>query len=162
MILVTLIPIASRQIIYDLDQLPSEHRLPLRDTLLAALSNIGPGERGILTQLCLALADLLLQLPEWTNALQGLIDQLGSRPDTVPALLHFLEVLPEELGNTRIRVTVSEVERIWNRIRADCRLFGLKNNDWRTENTGAQVIQLISMYFQAPGMPQSQFKRMPN
>lgn len=97
----------ARQIIYDLEQLPQEHRLPLRDTLVHALKNATSGPKAIVTQLCIALSDLLLQVPEWTNALQEMIDQLGSTPDTVAALLEFLSILPQEMtGETRIRVSV--------------------------------------------------------
>ena len=81
---------------------------------MAALKSLGPGTKAIMTSLCLALSDLLLQLQEWTNGLHHMIDELGSTPETVPALLEFLEVLPEELGNSRIRITVKKLyfERI--------------------------------------------------
>ena len=100
------------QIIYDLEQLPQEHRLPLKDTLVTALRNASAptgasSSRAIVTQLCIAVADLLLQLPEWQNALQEMIDQLGSSPGTVAALLEFLSILPEEANtNRRIREPV--------------------------------------------------------
>lgn len=99
------------QIIYDLDQLPSDHRIPLRDTIIAALKNASiSGTKVIITQLALALVDLLLQLPEWTNGLQDMIDQFGKAPETVPALLDFLKLLPQEaMSNVRIRITVGRV-----------------------------------------------------
>ena len=99
------------QIIYDLDQLPPDHRIPLRDTLLAALKHASAtGSKAIVTHLALAIADLLLQLPEWKNGLQDMIDQFGKTPETVPALLDFLKLLPQEnMSNVRIRITVSNV-----------------------------------------------------
>lgn len=84
-----------------------EHRLPLRDTLITALKNATSGPKAIITQLCIAIADLLLQLPEWTNGLQEMIDQLGTSPDSVAALLEFLTVLPQEMATeNRIRIDV--------------------------------------------------------
>lgn len=94
------------QITYDLDQLPQEQRLPLKDTLIANLKTTPKASR---TQLCLALADLLLQLPEWQNPTQEVIQHLGNDPATVLALLEFLHVLPQEMtGNIRINITVRQ------------------------------------------------------
>jgi transportin-3 len=80
----------------------------LRDTLLAALQRYHTGPRTIIVQLCLALAGIALQLPDWENPVQQMIDTFGMNPATVPTLLHFLTILPEEVnGNTRIPLTVS-------------------------------------------------------
>jgi transportin-3 len=66
------------------------------------------GTKVVVTYLSLAIADLLLQLPEWTNGLQDMIEQLGKIPETVPALLDFLRLLPQEnISNARLRITVS-------------------------------------------------------
>lgn len=86
----------------DISNLPA-----LRDTLVAALEKYHAGPRALLVQLCLALSGLALQLPAWANPVQDMIDTFGRNPATVPTLLQFLTVLPEELtGNTRIPVTV--------------------------------------------------------
>ena len=44
----------------------------------------------IVTQLCLAMADLILLMPEWTNALSELMAKLSGSPTSVPALLEVL------------------------------------------------------------------------
>jgi transportin-3 len=63
--------------------------------------------RILIRQLCLSLADLLLQLPEWTNAVPGMIERFGQSPETVPVLLEFLTVLPQETtDNRRLDITV--------------------------------------------------------
>jgi transportin-3 len=61
----------------------------------------------VLTQLTLALADLALQMPEWTNVVQGMIEQFGKNPVTVPVLLRFLGALAEESLNPRLPASVS-------------------------------------------------------
>lgn len=97
----------SAQVTYDLAQVDPAQLFPLRDTILAALEHFKEGPRAITLQLCLALSGLALQLPTWTNAVEGLIDSYGQNPSMVPALLQFLTVLPEELySNTKIPVTV--------------------------------------------------------
>lgn len=95
---------------YDLQQVDSENQLALRDTLLAALQTYHTGPRTIIVQLCLAVAGLALQLPAWSNPVPTMIETFGRNPVTVPVLLQFLTLLPEELNtNTRIPLTVSGV-----------------------------------------------------
>lgn len=96
------------QVTYDLHQVDPTNLLALRDTLLTALERYHSGPRTINVQLCLAIAGLALQLPAWDNAVQTMIDSFGRNPATVPTLLQFLTLLPEELfGNTKIPITVS-------------------------------------------------------
>ncbi len=95
------------QVTYDLAQVDPAQLFPLRDTILVALEHFKEGPRAIILQLSLALSGLALQLPAWTNAVEGLIDSYGQHPSMVPVLLQFLTVLPEELySNTKIPVTV--------------------------------------------------------
>ena len=80
----------------------------LRDTLVTALETYHAGPRTIMVQLCLAISGLALQLFQWEDPVQNMIDSFGRNPTTVPALLQFLTILPEELcTNTKIPVTVS-------------------------------------------------------
>lgn len=76
-----------------------------------ALPTAPAGSKAILTQLCLALADLALQMPEWTNVVQGMIERFGKEPGTVVVLLRFLGSLAEESLNTRLPRLVSLRER---------------------------------------------------
>lgn len=73
----------------------------------------------VLTQLCLALADLALQLPEWTTVVTDMIGQFGRDPAAVPALLQFLTVLAQETLNSRIRVLVRPLHSSPQRARAE-------------------------------------------
>lgn len=95
------------QVTYDLSQVDPGNLKSLRDTLLSALKMYQSGPRNIIIQLCLAIAALAMQLPSWTDAVQTMIDSLGRNPATVPTLLQFLTLLPEEVnGNHKIPVTV--------------------------------------------------------
>ena len=97
------------QVTYDLHQVDQANLLPLRDTLITALERYHTGPRTVITQLCLAVSGLALQLPQWDNAVQTMIESFGTNPATVPVLLQFLTVLPEDLAtNTRIPVTVGQ------------------------------------------------------
>ena len=57
-----------------------------------------------MTQLCLAMADLILLMPEWTNALSELMAKLSGSPTSVPALLEVLLLLPEEVDSRHLRL----------------------------------------------------------
>lgn len=78
-----------------------------------------PGARPILVQVCLALADLAVQMVEWEHVVHGLIEDLGKDVTMVPALLEFLRVLPEEVGNPKIAMAVSLTIRTKQSIRLD-------------------------------------------
>jgi transportin-3 len=92
---------------YDLRQVDQANQLSLRDTLLTALREYHSGPRTIVVQLSLAIAGLALQLPAWENVVQNMIDLFGRNPATVPTLLEFLTILPEEVNsNTRIPISV--------------------------------------------------------
>ncbi|ETW87387.1 hypothetical protein HETIRDRAFT_431738 [Heterobasidion irregulare TC 32-1] len=126
------------KVTYDLNQIDLENLPPLRDTLIAALEHYQNGPRTIIVQLCLALSGLALQLPSWTNAIPSLIESFGRNPLTVPLLLQFLTVLPEELcTNTKIPVTDQEYRE--------------RSAVLLTTNA-QQVLELLSMYIQASGV----------
>lgn len=102
-------PPVSVQVTYDLSELDSPSLVSLRTSLLSALRLYSaPGMRPILVQVCLALADLAVQMAEWDNVVQGLIDEFGKDVQMVPALLELLRVLPEEAANPKIAMAVSE------------------------------------------------------
>ncbi|KIJ45201.1 hypothetical protein M422DRAFT_779110 [Sphaerobolus stellatus SS14] len=127
------------KVTFDLSQVPQEQLIPLRDTILTALRQCAPGPKTVITQLCLALSGLALQLPQWDNPVQDMINTFGGGAgEGVPVLLEFLAVLPEELmENTKIPVS---------------------NDDYRdrlqkllTANS-VKVLELMTVYFSSPGV----------
>ena len=50
------------------------------------------------------MADLILLMPEWTNALSELMAKLSGSPTSVPALLEVLLLLPEEVDSRHLRL----------------------------------------------------------
>jgi hypothetical protein len=97
------------KVVYDLNQLSAAQLPLLRDTLVSALQRFSGGPRNILVQICLAISGLAMQMNEWAPmAVQNLIDTLGTVPASVPGLLQFLAVLPDDVNtNTRIPISVS-------------------------------------------------------
>lgn len=99
------------KVTYDLHQLDPSFIPSLRDSLVSALGTLAGSPKTVVVQLSLALAGLALQFPDWQEtAVQSMIDKFGQNPATVPTLLEFLTVLPEEItSNTKIPVTVSHL-----------------------------------------------------
>ena len=128
--------------------------LPLRDTLLTALERYHSGPRTIVVQLSLAIAGLALQLPAWENVVQNMIDSFGRNPATVPTLLEFLTILPEEVNsNTRIPISVGLIR---SGAYLSISLF-YQDGEFRERSAvlltanSKQVLELLSMYMQASG-----------
>ncbi|GAA6005186.1 hypothetical protein JCM10207_002891 [Rhodosporidiobolus poonsookiae] len=126
------------KITYDLEQLPEAQLLPLRDSLLTALRTFASGPRVILTQICIALADIALQLTaeQWNDPVSSMIEQFGKEPALAAALLEFLQVLAEEY-NSNYKINVKQD-------------FGREGP--ASAKRGEAVIGLLSMYVQAPGI----------
>jgi len=145
------------KVTYDLHQVDSKNLPHLRDTLVTALERYQSGPRTIIVQICLALSSLALQLPSWNDVVKSMIDSFGRNPATVPALLHFLTVLPEELGsNTKIPITVRFQQLL---------VFLASSNVQDEEHTerstriltdnSKTLLELLSMYIQASGASSS-------
>lgn len=134
---------SSHQITFDLQQLPLDAQLSLRDTLIDALAIYAAGPRVVQTQLCLALAALALQLPEshWPNVVPGMIDRFGKSADTVNVLLEFLSVLPEEVAQNH-RIPVSNAT------------YHERMPQLLTQQATV-VLELLSMYIRADGVTTS-------
>ncbi|VDK71439.1 unnamed protein product [Litomosoides sigmodontis] len=96
-----------QKLLHSMKELPSSSYLSLRDSLINHLRNYEsyPLERNsvIITQLCLALSDLYLQVPEWTNFVTEILERFGT-PDKTPVLLAFLKTLPEEVQSSHLRI----------------------------------------------------------
>ncbi|WVR06683.1 hypothetical protein IAU60_003715 [Kwoniella sp. DSM 27419] len=130
------------KILYDLSQLPREQLAPLRDSLLSSLAPLcapsaPAGSKAVLTQLCLALSDLALQMPEWEGAVSSMIERFGKDPGTVVILLGFLKALPEEAGNPRIPLSNDEVRAMLTAL---------------VSGSADQVMGVLAMYIQAAGV----------
>ncbi|KAL1917318.1 uncharacterized protein VTP21DRAFT_4974 [Calcarisporiella thermophila] len=125
------------KITYDLTQLKTQERLSLRDSLLHLLHQYRAGPRIIATQLCLSLAGLALQLPEWNDVVRHMVELYGSSNDTLPCLLEFLTVLPEEISDNR-RIPISD------------ELYKSRSFELLTKN-GSEVLRLLVHIMQNAG-----------
>ncbi|RMZ73309.1 mrna transport regulator [Pyrenophora seminiperda CCB06] len=89
------------QIVYDLHQVPRAHLPELRASIMRNLATFHAGHKVIRLQLCVCLANLAIQMVEWKDVLKDVVNTLGSDPTTLPCVLDFLRVLPEEVTHGR-------------------------------------------------------------
>lgn len=83
-------------------ELPLEVHSSLRDSLLSHVSQINEATSSVIvTQLSVALADLALQMPSWSNPTIDLITKFSQT--NIWPLLEVLTVLPEELDSRSVR-----------------------------------------------------------
>ncbi|TPX35653.1 hypothetical protein SmJEL517_g01960 [Synchytrium microbalum] len=135
-----------QKIVYDLEQLPSDSRASLRDSIVSLLHTYRQAPRSLTTQLCLALADLAIQYLEWTDPVGQMMSTYGSDPEMVAVLLDFLSVLPEELfENIKIPIEKDDFKN-----RQDS-LLTHKSKD---------VLSLLLVYAQTPAMTNGMKQRM--
>ncbi|XP_071476765.1 LOW QUALITY PROTEIN: transportin-3-like [Diadema antillarum] len=115
---------------YAFHELPVESHNMLRDSLINHLQTMSdPKFHVITTQLCLALADLALQMTQWKNSAAFLIHRFYSSNAThIPLLIELLTILPEEVDSHSLRLGLNRRE------------------EFRTElgETAATVIELLT------------------
>lgn len=83
-------------------ELPTDVHVSLRNSLLEHLSQINESTNSVIvTQLCVALADLALQMPSWSKPVLDLLSKFSNT--NIFPLLEVLTVLPEELDSRSVR-----------------------------------------------------------
>uniref|UniRef100_F1KRX1 Transportin-3 n=1 Tax=Ascaris suum TaxID=6253 RepID=F1KRX1_ASCSU len=98
-----------QKLLHSMRELPRIAYTSLRDSLINHISSFEcyPIERNgvIIMQLCLTLADLYLQVAEWTDFIAEILDKFTTMAeDKTPVLLNLLKVFPEEIQSRHLRV----------------------------------------------------------
>ncbi|OAD72189.1 hypothetical protein PHYBLDRAFT_155725 [Phycomyces blakesleeanus NRRL 1555(-)] len=121
-----------QKVTYDLRDLDHPTQMDLRDSLVELLWVSISGPKVIMIQLCLAVADLAIQITSWKYPVQDIVQKFGKSPESHIVLIEFLKVLPEEMsGNSRL--PLSDVE------------FQERSNVLVKQNS-KQVIKLLLSY----------------
>uniref|UniRef100_A0A1B6FRA0 Transportin-3 n=1 Tax=Cuerna arida TaxID=1464854 RepID=A0A1B6FRA0_9HEMI len=98
-------------------ELPPEAHNSLRDSLLEHIAKVNESTKSIIvTQLCLALADLALQMPTWQKPVLDLINQFNAR--AVSPLLEVMTVLPEEVNSRTLRLGANRRQQVLQELTA--------------------------------------------
>ncbi|KAG6461264.1 hypothetical protein O3G_MSEX012527 [Manduca sexta] len=136
---------------HNLSELPSEALVSLRDSLVAHLEQTSPEtSSSILTQLCLALADLALQMQTWQNCVSDLIKSFSNKNDF--ALLEILTVLPQEIDSSSLKLGENRREDIKAELRSNAHIVTifLKESITSSQNShvALKVIKCMTSWLQ--------------
>lgn len=103
-------------------ELPSCSHESLRDSLVAHISQItSETEHTIVTQLCLALADLVLLMSSWQNPVLELIEKMSPKPNSIWPLIVVLTLIPEEINSRFLRLGANRREEIHQQLESNSR-----------------------------------------
>lgn len=92
-------------------ELPTEAHSSLRDSLMEHISKINDSTSSVIvTQLCLALADLALQMSSWQKPVLDLITKFST--SSLAPLLEILTVLPEEVNSSTLRLGANRRQEV--------------------------------------------------
>lgn len=104
------------------DELPVASHESLRDSLLEHISHITEETNPtIVTQLCLALADLILLMSSWRNPIACLMERFASNSNSTTALIVILTLIPEEINSRFLRLGANRREEIMNELTMSAR-----------------------------------------
>lgn len=98
-------------------ELPQSAHESLRDSLVVHISQItNETDAIIVTQLCLALADLALLMSSWQNPVMELIEKLSGNPASIWPLIVIITLIPEEINSRYLRLGANRREEIFKQL----------------------------------------------
>lgn len=104
-------------------ELPEGSHESLRDSLVAHIVQItSETEPTIVTQLCLALADLALLMSSWPNPIMELIERLSPNPASIWPLIVVMTLIPEEINSRYLRLGANRREEIYRQLENNSRV----------------------------------------
>lgn len=99
-------------------ELPTSSHESLKSSILNHCTKITlETPQVIVTQLCLALADLCLQLSSWDNPVLDLINRFGILEANWTFLLEVLSLIPEEMGCRSLRLGQERVKEMMTKLK---------------------------------------------
>ena len=104
-------------------ELPDEAHVSLRDSLIAHLGQITIETNPIIvTQLCLALADLALLMSRWTDPVLDLIERLSRNENSLWPLINTISLIPEEISSRNLRLGANRRDEIQKQLEANSKV----------------------------------------
>lgn len=103
-------------------ELPANAHDSLRNSLITHIAQTtDTTEPTIVTQLCLALADLVLLMSAWTNPIGDLIEQLSVQPQGIRPLVVIFSLIPEEINSRYLRLGANRRQEIYAHLESHSR-----------------------------------------
>ena len=143
---------------YAFHELPVESHSQLRDSLMnhaKKVTDVTPPV--IATQLCLALADLALQMATWKNASSELITHFGNDSKNWHFLIELLIVMPEEINSRALKLGENRRKEITDELtQAAPLMLQLLNSVIETgvdDRLQAKVVRCLGSWFNVYAIP---------
>lgn len=103
-------------------ELPDDAHVSLRDSLIAHLGQITIDTNPIIvTQLCLALADLALLMSRWKDPVRDLIERLSRNENSLWPLINTLSLIPEEITSRNLRLGANRRDEIQKQMESNAK-----------------------------------------
>lgn len=104
-------------------ELPDEAHVSLRDSLIAHISQITIETNAIIvTQLCLALADLALLMSHWEDPVRDLIERLSQNENSLWPLINTISLIPEEVNSRNLRLGANRRDEIQKQLEGNAQM----------------------------------------
>lgn len=145
---------------YAFHELPANVHESLRDSLLEHAGKVTADTApAIVTQLCLALADLALQMVTWKGATNDLVSKFGNSISTMHFLLEVLTVLPEEISSRSLRLGANRRREVIDELKESstvvlqllCSCLKGMSSDPRIQ---VKVFRCLGTWFSVDALPQ--------
>ncbi|XP_050391682.1 transportin-3 [Patella vulgata] len=145
---------------YAFHELPVNSHPSLRDSLIEHASKITPETPPVIvTQLSLALADLILQIPSWKGGVVEIIQKFGSNAQQTSFLLEVLTVLPEEINSRSLRLGANRRQEVIAELTSACPvvlqlLTACSESAGDDKRLQARIFRVVGSWFSVGGISQ--------
>ncbi|CAJ0955503.1 unnamed protein product, partial [Mesorhabditis belari] len=152
-----------QKILKNLKEVPRESLESLRDSIINHLTHlhvVDQSSEATATQLCLAVVDLYIQVPEWIGFIATMLNKFnGLEGDRTKMLLTLLKVFPEEVEHSSIGENRRKAVREELAINGDSILAYLASvlssalsKEHHDEDIVKKVVQCLSTFLQNPNV----------
>ncbi|KAK2159787.1 hypothetical protein LSH36_146g03000 [Paralvinella palmiformis] len=146
---------------YAFHELPQDSWESLRDSLMNHCMKITQDTpHAITTQLCLALADLALQMSTWKGAASDLMQKFGNDVTHWHFLLELITVLPEEINSRSLRLGANRRNEVTEELVECCPvmvhlLTAILESGSTNSHLEAKVFRCLGSWFSVYAVPES-------
>ena len=106
-------------------ELPESAHESLKESLISHISHITHETKPVIvTQLCLALADLALLMATWKKPIVSLLERFSHDPNAMFAMVELLTLIPEEINSRFLRLGANRRKEILSELESNSRIVG--------------------------------------
>jgi transportin-3 len=135
-------------------ELPESAHESLRESLISHIGHITVETRPVIvTQLCLALADLALLMSSWKKPVVSLLERFSRDPNAMFSMVELLTLIPEEINSRYLRLGANRRKEILSELESNSSVVGeylvaclMNCND--NENLQMKILKCLTSWIQ--------------